>query len=130
MPSLTRAQRLADRIREVLAELLLRDTSDPRLSQVSVTEVRVDREFAHASVYVSVLDTDPGRRGDVLRALQGARGFLRHELAKRIPIRTFPQLRFLWDELPDRAEHLQTLLDALEPKRNPDPQGKDHRKNG
>ncbi|MGA2111296.1 MAG: 30S ribosome-binding factor RbfA [Anaerolineales bacterium] len=130
MPSLTRAQRLAERIREVLAELLLRETSDPRLSSVSVTEVRVDREFAHASIYVSVLDADLTRRGEVMRALQGARGFLRHELAVRIPIRTFPQLRFIWDDLPDRAEHLQTLLDAIGPHSNQAGGVKDNSKNG
>lgn len=130
MPSLTRAQRLADRIREVLAELLLRETSDPRLSLVSVTEVRVDREFAYANIYVSVLDADLGRRSEVLKALVGARGFLRHELAGRIPIRTFPQLRFLWDDLPERAEHLQTLLDSIEPNPDPDRGEKDDRKNG
>jgi len=130
MPSLTRAQRLAERIREVLAELLLRVTSDPRLSRVSVTEVRVDREFTHASIYVSALDADPARRTEVLRALEGARGFLRHELAGRIPLRTFPQLRFVWDDLPDRAERLQSLLDRIGPQPQQAGRTQDNRKNG
>jgi ribosome-binding factor A len=113
MPSVARAERLAERIRQEVADLLLRDLSDPRLQMLSVTDVRVDREFAYADVYVSLVEADAKRREEILKALEGARGHVRHELAARIPLRAFPQLRFHWDPTPERAERLEGLIDRL-----------------
>ena len=56
MPSGTRLQRIADRIRQELSELLIREISDPRLKQIYVTDVKVDRELAYADVYVSAVE--------------------------------------------------------------------------
>jgi ribosome-binding factor A len=113
MPSPARALRLGERIRSDLATILLRDTSDPRLQLLTVTEVRVDREFAVANVFVSAADCDEARQTEILQGLEGAKGFLRSALAQRIPLRTFPALRFHWDVIPDRAEHIEHLIDSL-----------------
>jgi ribosome-binding factor A len=113
MPSPARALRLGERIRAELAEILLRDTSDPRFRLITVTEVRVDREFSTANIFVSAVDCGEERRGEILKGLEGARGFLRSALAARIPLRTFPALRFHWDVVPERAEHLEHLIDSL-----------------
>jgi ribosome-binding factor A len=114
VPSNARAERLAERIRTELADILLRESADPRFRLLTVTEVRVDREFALANVFVSAVDCDEDRRAQILHALEGARGFLRSTLAGRIPLRTFPQLRFHWDFTPERAEHIERLIDSLE----------------
>jgi len=58
MPSVARAQRLAERIRQEIADLMLRDLVDPRFQGLSVTDVRVDREFAFADVYVSAVEAE------------------------------------------------------------------------
>jgi ribosome-binding factor A len=116
MPSAARALRLGERIRTELAEILLRESSDPRFALVTVTEVRVDREFAVANIFVSAVDCDEARRQEILRGLEGAKGFLRSALAARIPLRTFPALRFHWDVIPDRAEHIEHLIDTLKGK--------------
>ncbi len=50
---------------------------------------------------------------DVMQALTGARGYLRRELATRIPLRTFPQLRFRWDFSQERGSRIDELLDML-----------------
>jgi ribosome-binding factor A len=113
VPSTARALRLGERIRAELADILLRETSDPRFRMITVTEVRVDREFAVANIFVSAADCDDARRAEILDGLDGARGFLRSALAARIPLRTFPALRFLWDVIPDRAEHIEHLIDSL-----------------
>jgi len=115
MPTVARAQRLAERIRQEIADLLLRDLSDPRFHLLSVTDVQVDREFAYADVYVSAVEADPDRRKEIIEALDRARGYVRHELASRIPLRAFPQLRFHWDPTPERAERLEGLIDSLQP---------------
>jgi ribosome-binding factor A len=113
MPSPARAERLAERIRTELSDILLRESADPRFRLLTITDVRVDREFAVASVFVSAVECDDERRANILQALEGARGFLRSALAGRIPTRTFPQLRFFWDFTPDRAEHIERLIDSL-----------------
>ena len=112
MPSETRARRLAKRIREELAELLQREVDDPRLGGVVATDVEVDRELAYATIYVSAIGAED-QRDEILRALEGARGFLRSQLAARIEIRSFPQLRFRWDLTPDRGARIDELLRYL-----------------
>jgi ribosome-binding factor A len=116
VPSPARALRLGERIRAELADIILRESSDPRLQGITVTEVRVDREFSVANIFVSAVDCDEERRGEILQGLEGARGFLRSALASRIPLRTFPSLRFHWDVIPDRAEHIERLIDTLKGK--------------
>jgi ribosome-binding factor A len=113
MPSTSRALRLGERIRTELADILLRESSDPRLLMITVTEVRVDREFALANVFITGVDCDEARQAEILQTLEGAKGFLRSALAARITLRTFPALRFRWDVIPDRAEHIEHLIDSL-----------------
>jgi ribosome-binding factor A len=113
VPSIARALRLGERIRAELADILLRETSDPRFQRITVTEVRVDREFAVAHIFVSAVESDEARQAEILQGLEGARGFLRSALATRIPLRTFPTLRFHWDVIPDRAERIENLIDSL-----------------
>jgi ribosome-binding factor A len=112
MPSETRARKLAKRIGIEFAEMLQRDIDDPRLVMLTVTDVDVDRELAYATIYVASI-TDAGDQGEILRALEGARGFLRSQLASRIQLRSFPQLRFRWDPTPDRGARIDELLDML-----------------
>lgn len=112
MTSEARARRIGDRIREELAEVLRREAADPRLEGVSVTGVDVDRELAFATVHVlSVSVSD--RAEEILAGLERARGFLRSELARRIPLRSFPQLRFRWDASVDRGARIEDLLASL-----------------
>ena len=114
MPSKVRIQRIADRIRQELSELLIQEISDPRLRQIFVTDVHVDRELAYADVYVSAVE-GVARSIEILQGLKHASGFLRHELSTRVELRTFPQLRFHWDPTPENADHIERLLADLRP---------------
>ena len=113
MVSKMRAQRIADRIREELSEMLIYDIADPRLSGISVTDVSVDRELAYASIYISALEGS-SRSEEVLEALDHARGYLRRELAQRIDLRTFPRLRFNWDPTFERADRIEKIIATLD----------------
>jgi ribosome-binding factor A len=111
--STNRAQRIADRIREELSEMVIFDIQDPGLTGVFITDVSVDRELAYADIYVS--STEGSDSADkVLAGFRRASGFLRSELARRIDLRTFPKLRFHWDPTPERAEKIEELLDSLD----------------
>lgn len=113
MVSKLRLQRISDRLREELSEMLIRDISDPRLAGISVTEVKVDRELAFADVYISAFEGSE-RAKEVLEGLQHAQGFIRRELSQRVELRTFPRLRFHWDPTFERAEHIERLIASLQ----------------
>lgn len=112
MPNKIRLQRIADRIRQDLSEMLVREVADPRLSGISVTDVKVDRELAFADIFVSAVEGHE-RSKEVLEGLRSAAGFLRHELAARVDLRVIPVLRFHWDPTPERADHIERLLASL-----------------
>ena len=112
MVSKVRTERIADRIRQELAEILIRDISDPRLVGISITDVTVDRELAYAEVYFSTLDGE-SKVADILAGFQHAQGFLRRELSHRIDLRVFPRLRFHWDPTSERAERIERLIQEM-----------------
>jgi ribosome-binding factor A len=118
MPSGVRLQRIADRIRQEISEMLIREISDPRLKQIFITDVKVDRELAFAEIYVSAVEGSI-RSQEILEGLEHAKGFLRHELAARIELRTFPRLRFHWDPTPENADQIDRLIADI--KRNERP---------
>lgn len=90
-----------------------RSMGDPRLHGVTITEVVIDRELQHADIYVNALG-DESREEEVLAALQHAVGYLRHELAQRMQVRTMPQLHFRWDPRLAHAETVNRILDSLD----------------
>ncbi len=112
MPSKLRLQKISDRIQEELSALVLVKVNDPRIANISITGVKVDRELAFADIFVSALEGSQ-RSKDVIAGLEHASGFLRHELAARIELRVFPKLRFHWDPTPENAEHIEKVLASL-----------------
>jgi ribosome-binding factor A len=113
MPSKLRIARIADRIREELSEMLIKELQDPRVSGVMVTDVALDRELAYADIYVSAVEGQE-RAEEVLEGMRSASGFIRRALAERIDLRSFPRVRFHWDMTPERADHIERLLNSLQ----------------
>jgi ribosome-binding factor A len=116
MPTGLRLQRIADRIRREISDMLIREINDPRLKLIYITDVKVDRELAYADIYVSAVE-GRARSEEILSGLESANGFLRRELAGRIKLRVFPRLRFHWDPTPENADHIEKVLADLREKR-------------
>lgn len=112
MPSALRQKRVADRLQAEISELLLREMKDPRLALVTVTRVNIDRELEHASIFVSTVGGE-ARWQEVMRVLEGAKGFIRREIGRRVQLRRTPQLVFHWDPGPEKVEQVGHLLDEL-----------------
>jgi ribosome-binding factor A len=115
MPSGIRLRRIADRIQRELADMLIHEISDPRLQQIFITDVKVDKELAFADVYISAIE-GVERAPEILVGLESASGFMRRTLAGRIELRTFPRLRFHWDPTPEHADHIEKLLASIRQK--------------
>lgn len=92
--------------------LVMGEINDPRLVGISITDVNVDREFAYANIFVSAVEGHV-RQAEILQGLESAKGYLRKQLSDRVELRTFPQLRFHWDPTPERADHIERLLDTI-----------------
>lgn len=114
MVSESRSDRIADRIQRELTLLFLQEISDPRLEGVNITSVEVDRELAFADIYVSALE-GAEREGEIMGALKRASGFIRSQLAMSLShLRTFPEVRFRWDPVPERVERLDQIFAELD----------------
>ena len=107
----TRAAKLAQRIKVLVAEALRRSVKDDRVEPVTVTEVRVTNDLQHATVYYTVLGDD-----DTVAAahqgIQDNRGILRREVGRNLTIRLVPTLEFVADTVPEAAAHLEEVLRA------------------
>jgi len=118
MPTPLRLRRIGDRFRKELSEMLVKEEiRDPRLSGISVTEVKIDRELSYADIYVSAVE-GVSRSKEVLEGLESASGFIRKTLAERIDLRAFPRLRFHWDITPERADRIEQLLASIREEEN------------
>jgi len=109
MTGTARARKLADRIREVVAEALEKRVKDPRLGFVTVTDARVTNDLQHATVFYTVLG-DSHDRASSAAALESAKGVLRSEVGRRTGIRLTPTLEFIADAVPETAAHINDLL--------------------
>ena len=89
--------------------MLIREISDPRLKQIFITDVKIDKELAYVDIFVSALE-GVERSADILAGLESASGFLRRTLSARVELRAFPRLRFHWDVTPENADRIEKSL--------------------
>lgn len=108
--SFSRKDRVSEQIRREIAELVRVEVKDPRVGMVSITDVEVTPDYAHAKVFFSTL-AGSQTVDAVLEGLQKASGFLRRELGKRIRIHTTPQLHFVFDQSLERGADLSKLIE-------------------
>jgi ribosome-binding factor A len=106
----SRAVRVADQVRRVLADLL-REAGDKRLALVTVTEVRMSPDLKHARVFITSLDENERRA--TMRVLARAAPFLRRSLAGRAELRFTPELRFEYDATLEGGLRVERILDEL-----------------
>ncbi|NGN69849.1 30S ribosome-binding factor RbfA [Streptomyces sp. A7024] len=114
-----RAKRLADLIREVVAEKLMRGIKDPRLgTRVTITDTRVTGDLREATVFYTVLGDDE-ERAAAAAGLESAKGVLRSAVGAAAGVKHTPSLEFVADAVPENAK---SINDALERARAKDEQ--------
>ncbi|GHA14069.1 30S ribosome-binding factor RbfA [Streptomyces echinoruber] len=106
-----RAKKLADLIREVVAQKLQRGIKDPRLgSHVTITDTRVTGDLREATVFYTVYGDEEERKA-AAAGLESAKGLLRSEVGKAAGVKFTPTLTFVPDALPETARTIEDLLD-------------------
>jgi ribosome-binding factor A len=104
-----RARKLADRIQQIVAEMLERRIKDPRLGFVTITDARLTNDLRDATVFYTVYGSD-GERADSAAALESAKGVIRTEVGKQTGLRHTPSLTFQLDAVMENAKHIDELL--------------------
>jgi len=106
-----RGERIGAELMRELALLLRSEVRDPRLGPVTLQEIRVSRDLAHAKVYFTCFPLDE-QGAEQAQLLNGAlAGYLRSRLAQGSRLRTVPRLQFVHDESVARGERLDALIE-------------------
>ncbi len=110
--------RLAARIRERVANVVLFELQDPRIEpgRVTVTRVRLAKDLSTCRVFFSVFGSEADR-SKVQHALSDAAGYVQREVGKVLRTRTVPRFSFEYDDAIEGGIRVQGLLDRLKEER-------------
>lgn len=120
-----RREKLQQRFKEEAGVILQRRLHDPRVGFVSVTEVELSADLRHAKIFVSVLGDEETKRR-TMAALEGAAGFVRGELGRRVRMRFVPEVLFRLDESIAYGARVNALLRQVTPPAAPAPEPPPH----
>lgn len=101
------SRRVNEQARQIIAEILMFEISDPRLSDITITgcEVSFDRTFCNV-----FYTTDPEKYDEAQNGLERAAGKIRSEMAHKLSWRVAPELRFHLDKSVDQAQRIAQAL--------------------
>lgn len=108
-----RADRVGDLIKAELSRLVIRDVADPRIGNVTITDVKVTDDLQLARVFF-VRFGEAGCSDETFEGLRGATGFFRREMAKILKLRRVPNLEFFFDASFDQGDRIEQLLADIE----------------
>jgi ribosome-binding factor A len=109
--SFHRTDRVSAQLRRELGTLVHEAVREHGLPSLSVSDVEVTRDMAHAKVWVTALQ--PGRAVEAVKGLKALAPELRYQLAQAVKMRHVPELHFHYDESVDRGERIENLLRDL-----------------
>jgi ribosome-binding factor A len=113
MPTFKRSQRIADRIRKEVADILHRQVGDPRIAMITLTGVKVSDDLRNAKIYFVEMGQETCKT-ETQEALKKACGFVRRELGKRLQIRYVPEITFMVDESFAYGSHIDRLIKEIQ----------------
>lgn len=108
----SRPTRVALEIRKTLGELLHKETKDPRLQKINITECKISKDLSISTVYFTVIgaNKEDEEVADAIQALKKAKAFFRSEIGKRLRLRITPEFRFFYDEVAENASDIEILI--------------------
>jgi ribosome-binding factor A len=106
-----RGLRVQDQIQRDLAEIIAFELKDPRIGMITLTEVQITPDYAHAKIFFTTLIDNEEAVKNTLKGLQTAAGFMRNQLGKRLHIHTLPELHFVHDTSTLRGIEMSKLID-------------------
>lgn len=113
-PQYKRTERVARVIKEELSQFLLQGFKDPRLGLITISEVKLSADMRYAKIFVAVHGGEDAE-AETMKILQGAAGFLRGQLGRRLHLRLIPELNFTVDHSLDHAFKINKILKEVLP---------------
>lgn len=110
-PESSRPKRIAEAIKHELSILLLQKVGDPRLEQVTISNVVAARDLKYAKIYFVV--PSGANVGQAKKGMERAKGFFRSHLAKTLNLRYTPDLAFFYDSQHEKIDHLDALFEQI-----------------
>lgn len=107
-----RTTRLNEALKEEIADIISSKLKDPRIGFVTVTSARVSSDLRHAHIYVSILGSKE-EKDTTYQSLDGAKGFIRLELGKRLRIKFLPEISFFIDDSIEEGIHISKLIEKI-----------------
>ncbi|MBT8041025.1 MAG: 30S ribosome-binding factor RbfA [Xanthomonadales bacterium] len=105
-----RSERVAGSLRRELASIIHKEVKDPGVGFISISDVEVSRDLAHAKVFVTVFE--PDKADSSIKALNQASGYLRTQLGQAMRIRSVPELHFHHDASVETGRHMDELIES------------------
>jgi ribosome-binding factor A len=113
-----RVRRVGELIQRQIAVMLQREIKDPRVKNLIISAVDVNRDLSVAKVYYTFMDADPDydhteSLAQTQLGLDKAKGYMRHLLGQNIKIRSIPRLHFIYDKSIERGNYMSSLIDQI-----------------
>jgi ribosome-binding factor A len=121
--SFHRTDRVSAQLRRELGTIVHAIVREHGLPSVSVSDVEVSRDMAHAKVFFTALQQERSR--EALKGLKELAPEIRHALSRAVKLRHTPELHFQYDDSVDRGERIDTLLRDLGTDHGADPSSGD-----
>ena len=107
-----RSVRVGENIMREVALLLLEKVNDPRVRDVTVTDVQLSDDLKQAKVFYSVLgDKDMAHKAQT--GLDSAKGFIKHQIGQRLELRYMPEIRFVYDPSLEFGSKMNKLFEKI-----------------
>jgi ribosome-binding factor A len=106
-------ERVGEALREEIGALVEGELGDPRIGLVSVSEVHLEGGSRTARVFV-VAAGDEKEAAQSIEGLNAARGYIRHELTRRLGVRQAPELIFVLDRSDQYGDRIEELLHRIQ----------------
>jgi len=106
-----RTEKVNCELRKHLMAILQKEIDDPTMEFLSITRVSTTRDLQESKVYFSLLDSSKQEKAK--KILDNMKGFIRHELAKRIRLKILPQLAFIFDNSIEYSVEIHKKIEEI-----------------
>jgi ribosome-binding factor A len=107
-----RLTRIAALLKKEVSHILRTKINDSRIGFVSITEIKVSSDLAHAWIYYSHLGTLKERK-ETQKGLMAAQKYIKFEIGKNLHLTTVPDLKFIYDESLEKGTAIVNKLNEL-----------------